>query len=99
MSMSSIIKFTDILGNVKDVGFEECIPLELKLNLTRYGKKYRELGNFLYNYKIQYGYGYSGHKLISSDALVFIDELRKMNYEDLLKTHSENWNEHYYYDV
>lgn len=96
----SIITFTDILGNVKEVSFEECIPLELKLNLTRYGKKYRELGNFLYKYKTQYGYSSQlpSTKIVSVDELAFIDELRKMNYDELLKNHSENWNKNYYYE-
>ena len=88
-----------VLGNVKEVSFEECIPLELKLNLTRYGKKYRELGNFLYNYKTQYGYSTQppSTKMVSADELAFIGELRKMNYDELLKNHSENWNKDYYY--
>ena len=95
----SSVTFTDIFGNGTEVELEECIPLELKLNLTRYGKKYRELGNFLYKYKTQYGY--SGQlpstKMVSADELAFIGELRKMNYNELLKNHSENWNKDYYY--
>ena len=95
----SAVTFTDIFGNSTQVELEECIPLELKLNLTRYGEKYRELGNFLYKYKTQYGY--SGQlpstKMVSAEELAFIGELRKMNYDELLKNHSENWNKDYYY--
>lgn len=34
----STVTFTDIFGNSTQVKLEECIPLELKLNLTRYGE-------------------------------------------------------------
>ena len=50
------ITFTDGLGNSREVKLEECIPLELKLNLTRYSRKYMDLGDFLYKYKKNYGY-------------------------------------------
>ena len=70
----SAVTFTDIFGNSTQVELEECIPLELKLNLTRYGEKYRELGNFLYKYKTQYGY--SGQlpstKMVSAEELEII---------------------------
>jgi hypothetical protein len=35
--------------------------------------------------------------MVSADELAFIGELRKMNYDELLKTHSENWSKDYYY--
>ena len=96
--MTSII-FNDILGNNREVTFEECIPLELKLNLTRYSHKYRELGDILYKYKTNYGYSSQlpSTIMINNDELNYIDELRKMNYDELLKYHSENWNNDYYY--
>lgn len=96
--MSSII-FTDIIGNCREVGLEECIPLELKLNLTRYSQKYRELGDILYKYKTNYGYSsqLSSNQTISTEALLYIDELRKLDYEQLKKHHSENWTPDYYY--
>lgn len=97
--MTSII-FTDILGNCREVKFEECIPLELKLNLTRYSQKYRELGDILYNYKTNYGYSSqlsSSNQTISTESLLYIDELRKLNYNELKKYHSENWSTDYYY--
>ncbi len=92
--------FKDILGNTREVKLEDCIPLELKLNLTRYGHKYRELGNYLYQYKIHYGYSnqLSSTKLISSDELAFIDELEKMDYEELKKYHADHWTNDYYYN-
>ena len=94
------ITFTDGLGNSREVKLEECIPLELKLNLTRYSRKYRELGDFLYKYKTSYGY--SGQlpstKILSSEELAYIDELRNMNYDELLKHHSANWTNDYYFD-
>jgi hypothetical protein len=95
----SIITFTDNLGNSRDVSLDECIPLELKLNLTRYSKKYRNLGDFLYKYKTKYGYSSQlpSTLIISNDELNYIDELRKMNYDELLKYHNENWNINYYY--
>ena len=95
----SVVTFTDNLGNSREVGLDECIPLELKLNLTRYSKKYRSLGDFLYKYKTSYGYSSQlpSTLIISHDELNFIDELRKMNYDELLKYHSENWNINYYY--
>ena len=34
----SSVTFTDIFGNGTEVKLEECIPLELKLNLTRFGE-------------------------------------------------------------
>ena len=97
--MASIL-FTDILGNSREVTFEECIPLELKLNLTRYSQKYRELGDILYKYKTNYGYSsqLSSNQTISTEALLYIDELRKLDYEQLKKYHSENWSKDYYYD-
>jgi len=95
----SVVTFTDNLGNSREVGLDECIPLELKLNLTRYSTKYRSLGDFLYKYKTNYGYisQLPSTFSISNDELNYIDELRKMNYNDLLKYHSENWNINYYY--
>ena len=45
------VNFIDNLGNSRNVELNECIPLELKLNLTKYSKKYRELGDYLYKYK------------------------------------------------
>ena len=45
------IKFTDDIGNFREVNLEDCIPLELKLNLTRYSHKYRDLGDILYKFK------------------------------------------------
>lgn len=79
------IKFIDNLGNSRNVELNECIPLELKLNLTKYSNKYRELGDYLYKYKTYYGYAeqLSSTKMISSDALLYIDELRKLDYEEL----------------
>jgi hypothetical protein len=96
--MTSII-FTDIQDNCREVKFEECIPLELKLNLTRYSQKYRELGDILYKYKTNYGYSsqLSSNQTISTEALLYIDELRKLDYEELKKYHSENWSKKYYY--
>ena len=96
--MTSII-FTDIQDNCREVKFEECIPLELKLNLTRYSQKYRELGDILYKYKTNYGYSsqLSSNQTISTEALLYIDELRKLDYEELKKYHSENWSKNYYY--
>jgi hypothetical protein len=35
--------------------------------------------------------------MVSAEELAFIGELRKMNYDELLKNHSENWNKDYYY--
>lgn len=92
--------FKDILGNTREVKLEDCIPIELKLNLTRYGKKYRELGNYLYQYKIHYGFSsqLSSTKLISSHELAFINELEKMDYEELKKYHANNWTNDYYYN-
>jgi len=95
----SSITFTDSLGNSREVNLEECIPLELKLNLTRYSRKYRELGDFLYKYKTHYGYSSQlpATKILSSEELAFIDELRKMNYDELLQYHHTNWTNDYYY--
>ena len=94
------ITFTDILGNAREVKFEECIPLELKLNLTRYSHKYRELGDILYKYKTNFGYSsqLSSNQTISTDALFYIDELRKLDYEEIKKYHSIHWSKDYYYD-
>jgi hypothetical protein len=96
--MASII-FTDILGNCREVKFEECISLELKLNLTRYGQKYRELGDILYKYKTNYGYSsqLSSNQTIGTEALLYIDELRKLDYDELKKHHIQNWSKDYYY--
>jgi len=94
------ITFTDNLENTREVKLEECIPLELKLNLTRYGRKYRELGDFLYKYKTNYGYSSQlpSTKMLSSDELAYIDELRRMNYSELLQQHNSNWTNDYYYN-
>lgn len=94
------ITFTDGLGNSREVKLEECIPLELKLNLTRYSRKYRELGDFLYKYKTNYGYSSQlpSTKMLSSEELAYIDELCKMNYDDLLKYHNANWTTDYYFE-
>ena len=95
----SIITFTDNLGNSKEVSLDECIPLELKLNLLQYSNKYRSLGDFLYRYKTNYGYSTQlpSTFVITNDELNYIDQLRKMNYNELFKHHSENWNKNYYY--
>ena len=95
----SVVTFTDNLGNSREVGLDECIPLELKLNLTRYSNKYRNLGNLLYKYKTNYGYSSQlpSTIMINNDELNYIDDLRKMNYDELLKYHSENWNNDFYY--
>jgi hypothetical protein len=79
--MASII-FTDILGNCREVKFEECISLELKLNLTRYGQKYRELGDILYKYKTNYGYSsqLSFKQTIGTEALLYIDDIYFLKY-------------------
>jgi hypothetical protein len=94
------ITFTDGLGNSREVKLEECIPLELKLNLTRYSRKYRDLGDFLYKYKTNYGYSSQlpSTKILSSEELAYIDELYKMNYDDLLKYHNTNWTTDYYFE-
>ena len=84
------VNFIDNLGNTRNVELNECIPLELKLNLTKYSKKYRELGDYLYQYKTYYGYAeqLSSTKMISTDALLYIDELRKLDYEELKKKYT-----------
>ena len=94
------ITFSDDLGNTRIVELEDCIPLELKLNLTRYGRKFRELGNYLYQYKIYYGYSNQlpSTKSISNDELSYIDELRKLDYDELKKYHANNWTPDYYYN-
>lgn len=94
------ITFTDNLGNSREVKLEECIPLELKLNLTRYSRKYRDLGDFLYKYKTNYGYSSQlpSTKMLSSEELSYIDELCDMNYDELLKYHNANWNNDYYFE-
>ena len=94
------IKFTDDIGNFREVNLEDCIPLELKLNLTRYSHKYRDLGDILYKFKTNFGYSSQlpCHQKISTDALNYIDELRKLDYDELKKYHSENWSKDYYYD-
>jgi len=94
------IIFIDNLENTSEVKLEDCIPLELKLNLTRYSKKYRALGDYLYKYKVNYGYSsqLSSPIMISSEELAFIDELRKMDYNELKKYHNNNWTENYYYN-
>ena len=94
------ITFTDGLGNSREVKLEECIPLELKLNLTRYSRKYRELGDFLYKYKTNYGYSSQlpSAKMLSSEELAYIDELYNMNYDELLKYHNANWTNDYYFE-
>jgi hypothetical protein len=48
------LTFIDNLGNARNVELEECIPLEL--NLTKYSKQFRELGDYLYKYRTYYGY-------------------------------------------
>ena len=95
----STVTFTDNLGNSREVKLDDCIPLELKLNLTRYGKKYSNLGQFLYKYKTNYGYSTQlpSTKMISNDELEYIDELRKMNYDELLKYNNDHWDNDYYY--
>jgi len=35
--------------------------------------------------------------MVSAEELAFIGELRKMNYDELLKNHSENWSKDFYY--
>ncbi len=94
------ITFNDILGNTTEVTLADCIPLELKLNLTRYGRKYRELGDYLYKYKTHYGYSSQlpSNKMISCEELAYIDELRKLDYDDLKKHHCNNWTPDYYYE-
>ena len=91
--------FIDNFGNISEIKLEDCIPLELKLNLTRYGHKYRALGDYLYKYKTNYGYSsqLSSPIMISSEELFFIDELRKMDYNELKKYHNDNWSKNYYY--
>ena len=94
------LTFIDNIGNNRIVKLDECIPLELKLNLTRYSHKYRELGDILYKYKTNFGYSsqLSSNQIISTEALLFIDELRKLDYEELKKYHSIHWSKDYYYD-
>jgi len=96
--MSNLI-LSDKIGNHREIKLEDCIPLELKLNLTRYSQKYRELGDILYKYKTNYGYSSQlpSNQFISTEALLFIDELYKLDYEQLKKYHSENWTPDYYY--
>ena len=81
------LTFIDNLGNTRNVELDECIPLELKLNLTKYSQQFRELGDYLYKYRTYYGYAQQlpSTKMIPTDALLYIDELRKLNYEDLKK--------------
>ena len=94
------LTFIDNIGNNTEVKLDECIPLELKLNLTRYSHKYRELGDILYKYKTNYGFSsqLSSNQTISTEALLYIDELRKLDYDKLKKYHSIHWSKDYYYN-
>ena len=45
-----ILLFRDNRSNVLKIRKKDSIPLELKLNLSKYGKAWRNIGDILYNF-------------------------------------------------
>lgn len=62
----------------------ECIPLELKLNLTRYGYDWKHIGDTLYKYGNQYEHG-SSKIYITSEQLSYLIKINQMSKNDLEK--------------
>ena len=50
--MSNILVFTDQNNNLFKVDKNTALKLEVSLNLTEYGKTWREIGDILYNFAI-----------------------------------------------
>ena len=48
--MSNILVFTDQNNNLFKVDKNTALKLEVSLNLTEYGKTWREIGDILYNF-------------------------------------------------
>jgi hypothetical protein len=63
---------------------EECIPLELKLNITRYGFDWKHIGDALYKYGNRYKPN-STKIHVTSQQLSFLIKIFKMSKNDLEK--------------
>lgn len=50
--MSNILVFTDQNNNLFKVDKNTALKLEVSLNLTKYGKPWRNIGDILYNFAI-----------------------------------------------
>ena len=73
--------FTDgdyILGLQKD----ECIPLELKLNITKYGVDWKHIGDVLYYFG---AYKQVNKLSITPKQLNYLIKINKMSYDDVNK--------------
>ena len=63
---------------------EECISLETKLNITKYGFEWKHIGDILYNFGTQY---YINHNKIyvTPIQLKYLIKLKNMKYTDVEK--------------
>jgi hypothetical protein len=61
---------------------DECIPLEIKLNITKYGFEWKHIGDILYNF----GNKYNNNKIyVTSTQLKYLIKLKNMTYKDVEK--------------
>ena len=63
---------------------EECIPLELKLNLTKYGYDWKHIGDTLYKYGNQYKPD-SSKLYVTPKQLSYLIKINQMSKNDLEK--------------
>jgi len=80
--MSNSIKLTiiDPSGNSFMLTQQEAIQLELKLNVTKYGKSWKDLGDVLFNFNSSYT---SQNLTVTSQQFEFFEMLNtKRSWED-----------------
>lgn len=63
---------------------EECIPLELKLNLTKYGYDWKHIGDALYKYSHQYNSD-SCKIYVTQEQLNYLIKINQMSKNDFEK--------------
>ena len=61
---------------------DECISLEIKLNITKYGFEWKHIGDILYNFGTQY-YINQNKIYVTSTQLKYLIKLKNMTYKDV----------------
>lgn len=65
---------------------EECIPLEIKLNITKYGFEWKHIGDILYNFGTKYYTNNKNNKIsITPKQLNYLIKLHKLTYKEVEK--------------
>ena len=64
---------------------DECIPLEIKLNITKYGFEWKHIGDILYNFGNKYNNNNNNKISITPEQLNYLIKLHKLSYKDVEK--------------